>query len=259
MNLHALQAGFMASLHDADTPLPPGLEARMAPGIAVYRNNYRNALMDAIRSTFERTRGWVGDAAFDAAAAHHLVLSPPASWTLDDAGRGFARTAAALFAHDPEVGDLAALEWAMHRAFAAADAPVLDVAAFRNATGSFGDDDWAAMRLLAQPALRVIDVRTDCVALWQSLGDDTRPDTPALLPRPHAAIVWREGWQPVCRLASCEEGDALRAIRNGVDYAGVCAALADRFGAQSAALEAGTMLARWLHAGLLSGMAGAAR
>jgi hypothetical protein len=259
MTLQALQAGFMASLHDAGRPLPPGLDARMAPGIAVYRNNYRNALMDAMRSTFERTRGWVGDAAFDAAAAHHLVLSPPSGWTLDDAGRGFARTAAKLFAHDPEVGDLAALEWAMHRAFAAADAAVLDVAAFQRASAGFDDDDWAAMRLVAQPVLRIVAVRTDCVALWQALADGTRPATPAPLARAHAAIVWREGWHPVCRLASDEEGDALRAIRDGVDYAGVCERLAARRGAEAAALEAGRMLAGWLHAGLLSGMAGAAR
>ena len=259
MNLQALQADFMASLHDAGRPLPPGLDARMAPGVAVYRNNYRNALMDAMRSTFERTRCWVGDAAFDAVAAHHLVLSPPSGWTLDDAGRGFARTAAALFAHDPEVGDLAALEWAMHRAFAAADAAVLDVAAFRHATEGFGDDDWAAMRLLAQPALRIVTVRTDCVALWQALADGARPATPAPLARAHAAIVWREGWHPVCRLASEAEGDALRAIRDGMNYGGVCERLAARRGAEVAAREAGRMLAEWLHAGLLSGMADAAR
>src|SRR3546814_3597676 len=89
--------------------------------MSVYRGNYRSALVEAMRSTYERTEKWVGEAAFRRAAAHHLIAHPPSSWTIDDAGAGFDRTCAELFANDPEVAELAWLEWTMLEAFTAPD------------------------------------------------------------------------------------------------------------------------------------------
>lgn len=207
MSLQQWQADFIACLHDADVPLPRGWGAAMARGLEIHRNNYRHALMEAMRSTFERTLRWVGDASFEAAAAHHLVAHPPSGWTLDDVGAGFARTAATLFAREPEVADLAALEWAMHRVFVAADATALDLAGFRDATAGFEEDDWSGMRLLTLPGIGIVEVGTDCVALWRGLAGDARPPEPSRLARPHAAIVWREGWQPVCCLVDAGEAE----------------------------------------------------
>jgi hypothetical protein len=252
MNLARLQATFLAQLHADDVPLPPEWDARMARGLAVHRNNHRHALMEAMRSAFERTRRWVGEDAFAAAATHHLLLHPPSGWTLDAVGEGFAGTVAALFARDPEVGDLAALEWAMHRVFAAPDTAALDAGGFRRATAGFADGDWATMRLRPQPGLQVIDVGTDCVALWQALGAGTCPPDPPPLPLPHVAIVWRAGFDPVCCLAPAEEGRALRLAAAGAAYGELCALQLERHGAEAAALEAGRMLSEWLQAGMLA-------
>lgn len=254
MSLQQLQADFIACLHDADAPLPRGWGAAMARGFEVHRNNYRHALMEAMRSTFERTLRWVGDAPFEAAAAHHLVAHPPSGWTLDDVGAGFAQTAAALFAREPEVADLAALEWAMHRAFVAADATALGLAGFRDATAGFAEDDWSGMRLMTLPGIGIVEVGTDCVALWRGLAGDARPPEPPRLARPHAAIVWREGWQPVCCLVDAGEADALRAAVAGTTFGGLCRQLAGCHGQEGAAREAGRLLAWWLEAGLLAGV-----
>jgi len=255
MNLAELQATFLAHLHDDDAPLPPEWDARIAIGLAIHRSNHRHALMDAMHSAFRRTRRWVGDEAFAAAASHHLRLHPPSGWTLDAVGEGFAATAATLFARDPEVADLAALEWTMHRAFAAADAVALDVDGFRRATAGFDGDDWATMRLATLPGLEVVDVASDCVALWQALGGDARPPDPCPLPRPHVAIVWREDFQPVCCLAPAVEGRALRRAIAGAGYGELCALLLEESAdADAAARAAGQMLSGWLHAGMLAGV-----
>lgn len=256
MNLAHAQACFLAQVLDAGAGWPSRWDARMACGLAVYRNNYRQALMAAMRATFERTLRWVGEAAFDAAAAHHLVSCPPTGWTLDDAGTGFPETVAGLFPRDPDVADLAALEWAMHRAFTAADSTCMDLAAWRHATVGFAGDDWARMRLLPTPGLAVLDVRTDCVALWRSLADDGAGAEPPPLERTTSVIVWREDWRPVCRLATRLEGQALRRIAAGTSYGALCAHLVEDVGvsAEDAAREAGHLLAGWLHAGLLTGV-----
>ena len=255
MNLAQLQADFIARLHDGDAPLPPGWDARMERGLAIHRNNYRQALMEAMGTAFERTRRWVGEDAFAAAAAHHLVLHPPSGWTLDAVGEGFASTVAALFQHDPEVADLVALEWALHRVFAAPDAEALDVDGFRRATADFADEDWAAMQLVPMPGLEVIDVGSDCVALWQALGSGTRPPDPPL-PRPGAAIVWREQFRPVCRLAPADEGRALRLAATGAGYAALCASQLEAHRPLQAAREAGRLLSGWLQDGMLASVAG---
>ena len=111
MSLAASQAAFMAQVLDEEATLPPAWNATQSEGMAVYRNNYRSSVVEALRSTFERTARWVGEGAFRQAAAHHIIMHPPASWTLDEAGSGFDLTCAELFANDPEVTELAWLEW----------------------------------------------------------------------------------------------------------------------------------------------------
>lgn len=255
MNLRQLQADFLDRIvGGGSSPVGVAPGDPMERGIAIYRNNYRQALMEAMRSTFERTRRWIGGEAFAAAASHHLIRHPPSSWTLDDVGECFAQTTALLFARDPEVADLVALEWAMHRVFGAADAPLLDLPGFGAATASFGEDDWAALRLQPQPGLAVITVHTDCVALWRSLADDVRPQDPPVLDPPAVAVVWREDWRPVCCLASAEEGEALRGMIAGMRYGEVCERLADVHGPERAAQEAGRMLGWWLRSGMLAGV-----
>ncbi|MDH5834609.1 DNA-binding domain-containing protein [Luteimonas kalidii] len=253
MNLAQVQDRFLAGILDEAAEWPAQWDARMARGLAVYRENHRHALMEAMQSTFERTRRWVGDAAFAAAAAHHLILRPPTGWTLDAIGDGFPATAAALFPRDPEVGDLAALEWAMHCAFTAADGGCLDLDAWRAATCGFTADDWAGMRLRPGPALVVLDVDSDCVGLWRALADDGASPPPPPTGRAACAIVWREGWQPVCCLATRVEGEALRRIAAGMPYGALCEWLLGQAATpEEAAREAGRMLAWWLQSGLLA-------
>ena len=146
-----------------------------AEGMEVYRNAYRNRLLEALRSSFEKTCKYVGGEAFDTAACHHIILDPPTSWTLDDYGAGFDLTLAELFAEDPEVAELAWLEWHMQRAFGSVDVDALDAA--KLAAGELGIPDWdrASFTLVPSFAMRAID--TDC----------TRQKT-IVAARPHAVI-----------------------------------------------------------------------
>lgn len=257
MNLARTQASFMARLLDDTLGMPPRWDAGFARGLAVYRNTYRHALMDAMRATFPRTLAWAGERAFDAAAAHHLIGHPPDGWTLDDVGTGFAATARSLFRDQPDVGDLAALEWALHRVFTAADARALDTDALRDATCAFDDDDWAGMRLHTLPALAVVAVGSDCVSLWHQLGDGHTPVAAPALEAPAMAIVWRDGLVPSCRLVATRDGEALQRMADGATYGALCRWLLERHALtpDDAAHEAGRLLAGWVRAGLLAGVA----
>lgn len=256
--LAELQTAFLAQIRDDSLPLPAAWPDRAAAGMAIYRNNYRTALVDALRESFARTARWVGEQAFRQAAAHHLILHPPGSWTLDAAGLGFDATLADLFPHDPEVAELAWAEWAMLHVFGARDAVPLDAAGFAAATAGFVDAAWDRLRLNFMPRLATRLITQNLPAIWHQLETPLTAEEGAAfapvnapLAAPLACHVYREGEQPVFVTAPTHEFDALTAMLTGASFGAVCDLLAERLGPEAAAPEAGAMLGRWLHQGLI--------
>lgn len=243
------QDAFLGAILDDAAALPPGWDAERAPGLAIYRNNYRTALVEALRATFERTERLVGEAAFHRAAAHHCIMHPPSSWTLDRAGAGFPETCAELFARDPDVAELAALEWAMHEAFTARDTAPLTHTQFAETCAGFAEDAWDGLQLVLMPDIRCLPAHHDLVRLWSSLGTDDAEADLAALGSAHCAVVWRAGERPVFVLRPAWEGEALVGFRAGASFGAVCAAMIDTLGEEAAVAEAGAMLARWVGEG----------
>lgn len=252
----------MAHVLEDGRALPGGWTDSHAAGLDIYRNTYRARLVGALRETYERTAKWVGDDGFRKAAAHHLIHSPPCGWTLDDAGHGFSEILAELFADNPEVAELAWLEWAMHRAYVAADVQPMTAADFERLAASFSEDDWGALRIVFLPGTAHRTVRHDITALWTYLDHDSAGDHagsndavshPQIAPiDPASLILWREGEKPVFMAGSEMEGQALQLVTGGASYGEMCAFLLDRLGEAAAIAEAGAMFGRWLHNGLIA-------
>jgi hypothetical protein len=248
MTLAAQQHAFHAAIvRDDDT----AQGAPNQPGVAVYRNAYRARLMEVLRDSYDKTWTWIGDDAFAAVACHHLILHPPASWTLDDAGKGFDRTVAELLADHPEAADLAWLERAMQDAFCCADTPVLDPHAFAERTAGFGDAGWADMPVRLVAGLQMREVMTDCVALWNAI-DSGEAVTAWQFAQPRTVLVWRHGFTPRCRLATNPEVAILAQVRTGARFGDVCETLVSRMGEVKGVAAAGTLLGQWLADGLLA-------
>ncbi len=246
------QDDFLACLLDDAAALPTGWDTRRAAGMAVYRNAYRARLVDALRDTFERTARLVGDDAFRQAAAHHLITHPPASWTIDRAGEGFPETCAELFANDPDVAEVAWLEWAMHRAFTAADAEPLTVAGFAVATSAFGTEEWDGLRLQFMPGTALRPVTHELVKLWETLAQPPQATEVEKLRKPMWVLLWRESERPVFVLIPEANGRALANLQRGGTFGDMCAALGESIGPVEAAQVAGAMLLSWLELGVAS-------
>ena len=246
------QREFMAQVLDDERPLPEGWTAREAAGMDIYRNAYRARLVDALRDTYERTAQWVGEDAYRQAAAHHIITRPPNSWTLDHAADGFPDTLRELFKNNPEVAELGWLEWAMHQAFVAADAEPMDAAKFGEVAAGFAEEDWANMRLTFLPGTDQLPIAHDIGVLWRALGEANgeKPDFSAA--EPLHCVVWREGIKPVFMQVDSAEGRALQMMRDGETYGAMCEALIDMLGEEEAVAQAGAMLGRWLHNGLIA-------
>lgn len=246
MDLADTHRAFQAQILSEDAPIPADWGTRMLSGLDVYRNAYRARLISALRTIYERVWTWIGDEAFDAAAAHHLILNPPKSWTLDDAGQGFDNTLAELFPDDPEVAELAWLEWTMQTAFTAADVEALDATSFASRTANFDEEDWARLRLSLVPSLVVHTIHSCCADIWRAIATGGNAPDRLLLVTPATLIVWRDGLQPRFRQLAHEEAMALAALRDGSTLGDICAAMVPTDGEERAAAEAGVMLGRWI-------------
>jgi hypothetical protein len=196
----------------------------------------------------------VGEDAFRQAAAHHVISHPPSGWTLDDVGEGFPETLRELFSNDPEVPELAWLEWAMHRCFVSADASPLDAAGFAESTAAFAENDWANMRLSFLPGTDQRQICHDIGTLWKALKEEPVEAPSYSLSTQVHCVVWREGLKPVFIQMDPVQGEALCLLRDGANYGEVCEMLSERLGEEAAIAQAGAMLGRWLHLGLLTGV-----
>lgn len=218
------------------------------PGLAVYRNNYRGQLADCLRDTYEQCWAWLGDAAFDALAQAYIDHHPPTGWTLDAYGDRFAAMLALRCAKDPEIAELAWLEWALRRAFDGPDAAALDPA-------SLADVDWDKARFVFVPTLRLGIMATNAPAIWSALSHDQPPPAAVVLPAPAPIMVWRHDLAPSFRTLDPAEQRLLDLARGGASFGAMCAALAQAFGEDEAMALAGNTLAQWLGTGLIAAIA----
>ncbi len=237
MTLLADQTRFLAEIA-ADDDAPPS-----SIGMGIYRNAYRARLISALESGYERTRRWVGEEAFEAAATHYILTMPPSSWTLDAFGAQFPDVLAQLFAGDGEVAELAWLEWQMQQAFAAPDLPELD--AVRLAAAGLDEDGWNAVRFSMAAGFTARAVDYDLAALWQGLA----PDETAPPAQPHQLIVWRQALRPRFRLLDSREYTALALLAGGASLGAVGTKLEQSDGD---AAQLGEWLAIWLTEGLFA-------
>lgn len=237
MRLLALQQNFREWLTSeaADTAAQFGERAR--PGLGVYLNNYRAQLLAFLSASYPVLRAWIGDAAFESAAATHIDSVQPHAWTLDAYGLDFADTLEHLYPADPEVPELARLERDLAAAFVGLDAaPVVPA--------DLADVDWDTALISLVPTFTLLPVTTNVGAIWSSIANGENPPSAARLPEPASLVIWRHALTPRFRTVTAEEARALRRAQEGESFASLCATLSPE--------TAGSFLGQWLSDGLIA-------
>lgn len=245
MTLAALQRDFRSWLIDAPVRMDQWVDEEAGAGLAVYHNAYRVQLVDCLRDTFEKTLLWLGHDAFTEAARSHIENTPPNGWTLGVYGEGFDRTLSGLYPEDPEVAELAWLDWALSRAFEGTDAALLDPA-------TLADVDWDNAVLKLVPTFRIGDVRTNAGAIWSALSAGDTPAAAVMLAEASAMLVWRQGFTPCFRTIDAIERDAIALIYVGETFGALCSRLIDRCGEEAGISLSGTLLGQWIRDGLIA-------
>lgn len=246
MSLAALQSDFRIWLIDASPEAAARIGPAAGPGLSVYQNNYRAQLMACLAETYERTHAWLGDEAFLAAAAAHIDATPPSAWTLDAYPIDFADSLSAIYPGDPDVAELAALEWALSRAFTTADAIAMTPEALANV-------DWDRAALHFTPGLAILPATSNAAAIWSALSKGEMPPDAVALPEPTALLVWRQDFTPCFRTIDAVEERAIMLCMGGAAFGALCGSMIDAFGETEGIARAAALLGQWISDGLIVG------
>jgi hypothetical protein len=244
VGLTLLQKDFRDWLRHADAEAGSRLDLADARGLAVYQNNYRASLMACLEDSYPQLLAWLGDTAFHTAAAHHIDEYPPSSWTLDDYPAGFPADLRAQFPGDPEIADLAELEWRLAECFVAADASVLDLS-------TLGDIDWENAQLQLTPSVSLLTMQTNATQIWSALAGGNNPPPAVLLSEPVTLVIWRQDYISCFRLLDPPEHKFLTRLQIGASFGEICAGLVEDQGDKEGIARAGSLLAGWARDHLL--------
>ncbi|MBL8476964.1 MAG: putative DNA-binding domain-containing protein [Methyloversatilis sp.] len=245
--LARLQSHFIDYLHDRpndflDTLADAGGLAK-ADRAHIYFNAYRVRLLDTLKDSFDKTWAWLGDERFESAALAWIADHPPSRFSLRPFGERYADGLGAMYPDDPEVSELARLDWAMRQAFDGADAEPVTGATL----AGFDDGDWAQVVFRLHPTAQWLRVTRNTLDLWHAMDRSDAPPQVEVLDRPGSLLVWRKGFQPHFRSIGDDEAAMLQAMASGTPFAAACESVL----AEDARTLIGGWLARWLDDELL--------
>lgn len=220
--LAGLQRDFGAALADGTRldDLAPQLKGDPAR-LGIYRGNLTSAWRRALANAYPVLRRQLGEAAFDALARAYGRAHPAQDPDLNRFGAGLAG-----FLDDdsgdgarPWLPDLARLEWAVHEAWYAPDAPASADGGPLSVMARLSPEEFEASRAILHPSLRLHASRWAVAAMWLAgLAGDAEADAPGALDEPGHALVLRPRWQVSVRELGAAEHAALARLAQGESF-----------------------------------------
>lgn len=245
MNLRDLQARFASTLRGG--PAVEGLDGR---GMAVYTNRYRDQLVASLRDTYAKTRLWLGSGVFDELAEAYVAAHPPASWTLSAYGETYIGWLDSHYPADPEIGELAWLDWHLRQTLTGPDARPIGLDGLVSA-------DWEAVEMRFVPTLRFRWTRSNAAAIWHALASETMPPAAEIFDVDAGVRVWRRDCSPRFASMLAPECACLDLALAGASFGEMCEALTRLHEPDTAARQAGALLRSWVEDGIVDGLVGA--
>ena len=236
-----------------------GIQQAIKPGgigikrrLRIYHQAYRMRLLDTLRDSYGHTLLYLGDEAFNNAALAFIEGHGSSLPSLRWYGPNFPAFLQEQLRDEPEVAELATLDWTLRHAFDGPNATPLTL----NDMATLAPAAWATVGFTLHPTCVRLQLRFNTLALWQAVDQEQDAPPPAPLAQAGELLVWRRGHQPHFRSLGALEALAITQLQSGSSFAEMCAALAETFPEQATAAEAGMLLRRWVEEELLCGFTG---
>ena len=232
-SLREYQRELQAAILVEDVPAAPSPEQQLA----IYRHAYRARLAGVLRQNYPVLAQQLGNDEFARVAGEYARTRPSHHFSIRWHGAELSHSLSSV-----PMQELARMEWALGMAFDAADREPLDVQALADVTV----DDWAQLPLALHPSVNVLDIQWAIEPLWESVRSSGAPVSAAPEAHVHTLFVWRKDLQAHWRIATVEEGRALRAL----GLYGTLGAACEAIGEQSAT-AVGEWFAGWVREQML--------
>jgi hypothetical protein len=199
-----------------------------AIALEIYRNNYRGNLHDTLAGAFPVVQQLVGKDFFRVLARQYIERYPSRSGNLHNYGAEMADFVATF---EPAQGltylpDVAALEWACHRAYFADDAATFDIASL----AQIPPEQYPDLILHVHPACHLVRSIYPVAAIWLAHRSATQSDIPRvdLDSGASIALVSRKDYTVGVSELSAADADWLHAIQTGVPLGNATIATLER-------------------------------
>lgn len=208
-DLLRLQADFATALRDRDRTdvlarWLAGDDAHATSRVAIYRANVAAAGDKALSAAYPVIRQVVGPEFLHGLAREFQHATPSTSGDLHEFGAAFDAFLAGFehVRHLPWLPDLARLEWAVHRAYGAADAPGWDPASL----ATVDPDAQSAIRFQWSPGLAVVASTRPIVRVWTLHQPGHAGEFSVDWSLAETALVARDGF--AVTVSACAPGEA---------------------------------------------------
>ena len=218
--------------------------------LGIYHHAYRARLAEVLTDSFAKTAIYMGTDAFDEQAQAFAVQMPPRTRSLGRYGDAFPGYLAGCYPNNPELRELAQLDWDLRTRFDSADAPTLDAAAVQAADPAQATA-WLTWSQPLHPSVLLSNVTSNVVQIWRAIDDDAEVPEVQLLDRPTTLAIWRKGQQPHFQTLDADEAAFVRHLQAGSSIEATADTLAG-----TALLPDPGKLAGWLQAWLRDGLLG---
>jgi uncharacterized protein (UPF0276 family) len=220
-----------------------------AQRLGIYHHAYRARLAEVLADSFAKTNLYMGSDTFETEATDFAVSHPPTSRSLSRYGANFPAYLAKRYPDNPELSELAQLDWDLRTRFDGADSAALSLAAAQ--TLSHGSaPQWLAWGKPLHPSLLVRNISTNVTKIWRAIDTDEEAPEVEYFSEAKTMAVWRKELQPHFQTLEPDEARFLRSLLDGNSIDNATNTWTEA-GALNDPQKLGAWLQNWLTQGML--------
>ena len=220
-----------------------------AQRLGIYHHAYRVRLVDVLADSFAKTCLYMGSDTFAEHATAFAIAHPPLARSLSRYGADLPAYLAGLYPDNPELHELAQLDWDLRTRFDGADVAALDAQTAQAATDDGQAPDWLGWQAPLHPSLVLRSIRTNIAQIWRAMDADADVPPVQQWAEERFLAVWRKGLQPHFQSLDADEAAFLQCLLAGQSVDAAANALAG-----TTVLPDPQRLGGWLQAWLNDGV-----
>ena len=252
--LLALQTDWVASVLQDTLPEEAPTLLRLAQSgsdtaharLGIYHRAYRLRLCEVLRDSFAKTSAYMGEL-FDQHASEFAVSQPPALRNLGRYGATLPAFLQQTYPDNPELAELAQLDWDLRSRFDGADVPAFALDALQ--PDADGNIPCLTMAAPLHPSVLLRSSQSNAIKLWRAMDDDTDVPEVQLDNSGAGLVVWHWDLQPHFMRLDAAQYRFMQALAEGSSIQDAAQTFAD-----TEVLATPEVLGAWLQSWLGQGL-----